>query len=277
MRVQKGQLATFKQNTLSTKHSEKFVIYSIRFLESQSIYIGSTTKRARKRWWDHTSQLRTKIHANKHLQNAFDKYTESSMIFEIIEISDEINLLAKEQYWLDFHNAYKEGFNRCPTAGNSFGIKRTEEQRKRQGDLDNWKKANVVWKGSKHSEESKRIIKEKRALQVMKPFSKKRSDEQSNRLKGLHASGQIKASYGNRKYGTICVEKDDVIKEFANTTEVAEHIGSWVNSVSQVLKQNKVKFKGYKIYLKTNDQVKPGELRETPEVDNPEPSLSGMI
>lgn len=277
MRKQIGYHATFKENELSSTFYEKFIVYSLRFNGSSSIYIGSTVRKVRRRWHDHISQLRTSTHANIHLQNAFNKYSEANMVFEVIEVSDSESLLSREQYWIDFHDAYKKGFNRCPTAGSSTGIKRTEEQKLKQRELDNWKKANSVWRGSKHTEETRAIIKSKRAAQVMKPYSAERSEAHSRRLKELHKSGKISASYGNRQYGTICVEKDGIILEFANTTEVAKHIDSWVNSISQVLKKNKVNFKGYKIYLKTNDQVKPGELRETPEVDNPEPSMSGMI
>lgn len=180
MRKHIGYHAIFKENKLSSTFNEKFIVYSIQFNGSSSIYIGSTTRKARRRWQDHISQLRTSSHANTHLQSAFNKYSEANMLFEIIEISDSESLLSREQYWIDFHAAYKKGFNRCPTAGNSAGIKRTEEQKLKQGELDNWKKANSVWRGSKHTEEAKAIIKSKRAAQVMKPYSAERSETQSN-------------------------------------------------------------------------------------------------
>ena len=277
MRKQKGQRSTFKENNISSTHTEKYVVYTIRFIDSKSIYVGSTVRKAHKRWWDHTSQLRTNIHANSHLQNAFNKYHEESMEFEIIEICNKNNLLEREQYWIDFHNTFKKGFNKCPKAANSLGTKRTQEQKDRIRDLGNWKKANVAWRGESHTEETKKLIRQKRKLQIIHPYSDQRKAAQSKLFKEKYKEGDIKPSYGNRKYGVICVEKDGVIKEFDNTTEVAKFLNSRCTNISYVLKHNKKTFKGYKIYLKTSDQVKPSEFRENPEVDNPELSLPEMV
>lgn len=64
-------------------------------------------------------------------------------------------------------NVYKLGYNRSPTAHNSKGIKRSEETLQKMRAYDNYKKANKVWKGSKHTEASLDIMRAKRATQDM--------------------------------------------------------------------------------------------------------------
>lgn len=69
------------------------------------------------------------VHVNSHLQNAYDKYGNDSLEFEIIEyieIDDNIKetLLEREQFWIDTVNPE---YNILPIAGSTLGFKHTEE------------------------------------------------------------------------------------------------------------------------------------------------------
>ena len=68
---------------------------------NDGIYVGSAVK-FQKRWTFHRSLLRRGIHHSPHLQHAWDKYGETCLTFEIVEIvTDMDQLYAIEQRWLD--------------------------------------------------------------------------------------------------------------------------------------------------------------------------------
>ena len=92
-------------------------IYKILCKTSKKLYIGSAVI-FRKRFIQHRSALRLNKHSNKYLQNAWNKYSESDFIFEIIEECGESVLLEREQYWLDKTQCYKRefGFNSATIA-----------------------------------------------------------------------------------------------------------------------------------------------------------------
>lgn len=76
-------------------------IYRFTNIVNHKIYIGSA-KNLRKRFVQHRSMLRTNCHHSIHFQNAYNKYGESSFIYDIIEnVQDSSQLLIREQYYLD--------------------------------------------------------------------------------------------------------------------------------------------------------------------------------
>jgi hypothetical protein len=76
----------------------------------------------------HFSMLRRGVHDNRHLQHAFSRYGESSFEFSVLLICEEVELLIKEQ---DFIDEYKSadrshGYNIWPTANRTV---QSDEQR----------------------------------------------------------------------------------------------------------------------------------------------------
>ena len=145
------------------------VIYKIEITGSDRFYIGSAVD-FHKRRLHHLSQLRRQAHRNTHLQRIFDKYGEESLSFNILEKCDKLNLVAREQHWIDSF-PFSKLINICPTAGNTLGRFHSEETREKisknhhdvsgennpmfgtKGELSpNW--------GKKHTEETKRKISE---------------------------------------------------------------------------------------------------------------------
>lgn len=95
-------------------------------------YVGSSAD-IQKRWNSHKSLLRHGAHPNAHLQRAWDAYGEGAFEWGIVEeVEAELDLLAREQYWLD---RYLENADMCY----NFAC---------------WAKAPM--KGLKHSEDTKR-------------------------------------------------------------------------------------------------------------------------
>jgi len=93
-------------------------IYSI--VINDKIYIGSAVS-FEKRWKHHKGQLKHNKHANKFLQRTWNKHQEA--IFQIICECPSSCLLGIEQYYINC-------FNLSPTAGNTLGVKYTEEGKK---------------------------------------------------------------------------------------------------------------------------------------------------
>lgn len=130
-------------------------IYYILNILNSKIYIGSAVEIG-VRWRVHKHLLRNGKHYNKHLQSAWDKYGEDCLIFGILEIiADRDLLLEREQYWINYHESFndKKGYNLLSIAGSRLGSSHTDETRKK---LSESHKGQKSWnKGKKHSDITK--------------------------------------------------------------------------------------------------------------------------
>lgn len=120
-------------------------IYSI-VAPSGHKYIGSSINIDR-RWGEHLRMLKRQGHVNPILQNAWNKY-EGQLEFNLLLICLPEDLLLYEQQYLDF---YKPEYNICQVAGNTLGVKLSEESRLKRGE---------VWRGRKHTEETRKKMSE---------------------------------------------------------------------------------------------------------------------
>ena len=242
-------------------------VYKIICVSNNKLYIGSTKRLLCQRWGDHKSCLRTQTHPNIHLQRAWNKYGADSFIFQKIEECEELVLQEREQYWMDYFNVYKTGFNRNPIAGNSTSIKRSEETCKKISLSGNWKKANEKWKGSKHTEETRSIIKEKRAKQVLPEWTDERRKKLSlSKQANKHTVKHNFERKGN--YLKITAFNDIETLNFNNTHEALLYFNlKDVNGITRVLRNERTYYKGYKWIA----QLKSDKLLENQEIDNQQP------
>lgn len=216
-------------------------VYTITCLANNKVYVGSTTRLFSQRWGDHKVMLNHNKHTNIHLQRAWNKYGAKAFVFEVLDVYDKEFLLSAEQFWMNTLDTYANGFNRNPTARNSYGIKRSAETCKKIGETLNYKKANVAWEGSKHSEKTKQIIKYKRSKQVMIHWSEERKAAHSIRMKGK-AIGNINQT----KYFNIIAEKDGEVLKFKNTHEAKKYFGlTKVDGITRVLRKERSMYMGY--------------------------------
>lgn len=93
----------------------------------ERIYIGSSFG-IQRRWYNHLCDLRKNKHGSGKLQNHYNKYGESDLLFSIILGCDRSDLLKIEQYFID---SYKPYFNFCSKAGNCSGRIVSEESREK--------------------------------------------------------------------------------------------------------------------------------------------------
>lgn len=101
-------------------------IYAIVNRETLGMYVGSAVNVAQ-RWRRHTHDLRKKVHACKHLQNAYLKYGAGAFDWEIVEfVEHKENLIQREQFWIDF---FRPAYNKRRIANSCLGLKRSDETR----------------------------------------------------------------------------------------------------------------------------------------------------
>ena len=86
-------------------------IYVIRCSVSGKVYVGSS-KKMHERWMEHKRSLRNNKHHSQHLQRAWNKYGEKAFEFQIVEeILDPLDLICREQKWIDTCDSFKNGYN----------------------------------------------------------------------------------------------------------------------------------------------------------------------
>ena len=102
-------------------------IYQIRNVKNGNIYIGSAVNIVA-RWRKHIRDLNSNKHHSRYLQNAWSKYGADCFEFSIIETCFAFVLIFREQHYID---TLKPDYNIAPKAGSSFGIKRSDEYRKK--------------------------------------------------------------------------------------------------------------------------------------------------
>lgn len=113
---------------MKTKLPDISVIYRIRNISNNKIYIGSAVN-ARVRRNRHVADLRKGIHHSLLLQRSWNKHGEDNFVFEILEeVIDKNKLLEREQYYINEFNPcnLKIGYNTELIAGSSLGIKRSD-------------------------------------------------------------------------------------------------------------------------------------------------------
>lgn len=118
-------------------------IYKIQSkIKPERIYIGSSCN-IPSRWKQHIGQLRREAHHSLKLQRHYLKHGESDLLFSVLLVCDESDLIKIEQYFID---SYKPYFNNSPLAGSTKGIKHTQEAR---ANMSKGQKGHVPWNKGK--------------------------------------------------------------------------------------------------------------------------------
>lgn len=105
-------------------------IYKITNIINGNIYIG-LSKKLNKRFNSHKSCLRKNKHDNLHLQRAWNKYGESSFLFEILEECEASKLGEREKFWIDFYGGYESSNLYNMREGGEVGNTHTKEVREK--------------------------------------------------------------------------------------------------------------------------------------------------
>jgi group I intron endonuclease len=84
-------------------------IYKIVNNVNGKIYVGSS-KNIYGRFKEHKWYLDNKRHVNENLQTAWDKFGEHNFTFEVLEQCEIVDLLIKEDYWINHYSSNNEKF-----------------------------------------------------------------------------------------------------------------------------------------------------------------------
>jgi group I intron endonuclease len=103
---------------MPTQPSRESGVYQIRCVPTGKIYVGSAVS-LRGRWYQHRRSLQRGEHANRYLQQAWNKYGEENFEFSVLEYASKKDLLAAEQVWIDKTDCTdrSKGFNISNIAG----------------------------------------------------------------------------------------------------------------------------------------------------------------
>ena len=95
-------------------------IYKITNKINNHCYIGQSVN-IEHRFQEHKKPYNWKRESTKALYQAFQKYGLNNFTFEIIEECNEKQLDEKEQYWIQYYNSYKNGYNMTSGGETNFG------------------------------------------------------------------------------------------------------------------------------------------------------------
>ena len=106
-------------------------VYIIANIVNGKTYVGSAARSFKSRFSNHRSRLRRGVHHSRHLQNAWNKYGESSFVFLPVVLASPDECVSVEQEWID---GWRPAYNTARIAGSTLGTVLTQETREKLAD-----------------------------------------------------------------------------------------------------------------------------------------------
>jgi hypothetical protein len=265
-----------------SKEYNKSGIYCILNKCNNKKYIGSSLS-MRTRLQRHRSALRGNYHTNEYLQNSWNKYGENNFECFVLEYCEEKDLIIKENYYVNLLSSYNITKDIIRNKPSEKSRKKHSETRKKMFSLNLLPKCNkkiykydlngnfiCEYESLKKASEVNKISKSSICRHINGNY-KKAGNFLWSYIKYDFLNPYVKSKKeilrNSRSRIVICKSNNEILK-FQSIKEASNYFNvSYSNFIQYINK--KIKFR--KIY--TIDLVKSDELRETPEVDNPEPSL----
>ncbi len=210
-------------------------VYAIKNKVNGKIYIGSSNDLHRRKLV-HFRELTNNKHCNRWLQKSFIKHGMDNFEFEIIEeVQDELKLIEREQYWLDFHKSYqsRNGYNICKVAGGTDGITYTEESKQKisesrlgcpgtgkntKGDPNNFKAKTYCFK----DQDGNNI-----EIKNLEEYCRQHSLDESHMRKVFYGRAKTHAGYSLPDYNPPPVKEYDFKDPQGNIHHVVGNLKKW--------------------------------------------------
>ena len=205
-------------------------IYKITNTVTGDFYIGSSCN-LRLRIQDHKYKLVNNKHANRHLQNSYNKHGEQVFVFEIVLLCEVEYKLYFEQKFLDL---FKPAYNIAANASAPWQGLRFSEEHKRKisegqsGDLNhNFGKPlseeakcrlSEVNKGKVLSEETCAKMSESKKGENNPGFGKHWSEEQKRRLSEAN-KGELSPNFGKHQSDETRRKKSEAMRGKSKSEE----------------------------------------------------------
>jgi group I intron endonuclease len=243
----KQKLLVFKEN------KGKSGIYRWTNLLSGKSYIGSSVNLKRRLQIYYNIKHITKN--KRYIDKALLKYGYSNFSLEILEYCDPLNVIDREQFYLDL---LKPVYNICKTAGSTLGRKLTEEQKIK---LLN---ANI---GRKLTKEHKKNISDSLKGRCPWNYGKtwKKKSGAGNSIKGnrnpffgkTHTEDSIaksittrfKLNYNERRFIVIKNIETGKTNKFVSFKKAAIYLATYDTKIARYVKSKKIYKKKYQIYI----------------------------
>lgn len=268
-------------------------IYKIENKTTGDIYIGSS-KTINSRFASHLSLLRNNKHQNNYLQNSWNKYGEENFVMTIVELCDEELLVEKEQYYIDIlnpsFNITKEVVRNIPSEESRLKHSITKKKMFEEGIIPKFNTkeiyqynldGNFVKKFDSIADACKElqchpsginrcargIYEQQVGFQWKYTYCGEKISETHNKRKKQHTLNLY-------RFVNIHTNEEFLMNIF--DIEKTFNINRY--NLYQYIHKKFIFRKTYQIFKTdqkiTIDLIKLSEFRETPEVDNPEPSIN---
>ena len=210
-------------------------IYQIQHVKSGKLYIGSAVN-IEARWGGHIRQLCRCVHHSVKLQRAWNKYGSDAFSFSVIEaVEEKENLLSREQFWIDFANATKSGYNMTPTAGSLLRHKMTTKTKESMSKSatghvkspEHRMSLSIVNTGKKMSDEAILKMREAKLGTKRAPHSLETRAKMSAQRIGIQYSEETLSKMSAAKLGTK--QSEETVKKRSDAMKKRMNAPDYIN------------------------------------------------
>lgn len=225
---------------------DRIGVYEIFCLKTGKNYVGSTSVSFKKRLEKHNKHLKNNKHINIHLQRAYNKYKDKNFEMRILEVCSKKEIIEREQFWIDTFQATKYGYNICPIANSSIGVKRSPETREKI------RKAKLG-KSPVLSEEERQNRKERQKLMMTPEARKKAVEKRKSRKLTMAEKKSIKKLILKAKSKIYTLEEKELCRQrFAKARNIVLFTGEQVKEIKRLYKEDKLTIKKISEKFNTN-------------------------
>lgn len=211
-------------------------IYQIECLVNHKKYVGQSKVAIGTRKTAHFLNLRRGIHYNREMQKDYDRYGEKNFEFSLIEEVDDIEKLdEREKFWIKEKNTIETGYNLCLGGAGAPGIKRSEETKRMIGEKN---AINMLGKKitsetrKKMSDTHKRIPVHPNSLMALLKIAKKPLTKEMKEYLSKINSGENNPTH---KYSDIEVLKaKELLDNGLSIRETARQVGMSTSTVHRI-------------------------------------------
>lgn len=225
-------------------------------------YVGQTSNFKRRKW-EHLNSLANGTHANRFIQNVYNKYGAETLVIELLESCQPDELNDREQWWITEMFGYDNCMNISPSASSNRGYKKTDEARQQQS-LRQIGEKNPCWGRIATTEE-----RERRAFESSgekNSFYGKRHNDEAKKKMSLNAAAKrpavaekIAAALRGRKLPeslklklrtahktkAVVGKAEDVVLRFDSIAE-AKRAGFHATHIAECCEGKRKSHKGYR-------------------------------
>lgn len=198
-------------------------IYKITNTINSKIYIGKTERTVKERWQEHLRHSKTLI--NIPIYRAFNKYGIENFTIETVEECDSSIVNEREQYWIEYYNTYKNGYN-CTLGGEGSLLEIPEED------------ISIISERYKNGERLDKLAKEFhheyytiRNLMAKKGVLVNTNAGPAKLSKKIYAIDPITLKI-EKIYDSISAAARDICQEGRNPNAIGNHISKYKNTAT---------------------------------------------